>query len=145
LDFVDRTDYLAFMQRHGRRAVGGEGFSMNAIVAIVPNSGIPGFIDVRDRGFTARTQTTGPGIRGAEGAFRVESVLSRVVRGIGQLRERQRQAEIARRNSPLSLDDAWAGGWYARSRAMQEALLQRECSAGAKPVQPTQDWDDKLD
>ena len=66
-------------------------------------------------------------------------------RRFGQVLERRRLAEIERQDSPLSLDDAWAGGWYARSRKQQEALLVPAYAATAQSAPQRQDWDDKLD
>jgi hypothetical protein len=88
---------------------------------------------------------TAPPIRDLGGESRARTFLAWVFRRIGQMLERHRQAEVLRRNSPLSLDDAWIGGWYARSRILQEAMLQRECSKRAGPLPRRQDWDDKLD
>jgi hypothetical protein len=64
---------------------------------------------------------------------------------MAQMLERRREAEMARRNVPLSLDDAWAGGWYARSRMLQDSLPQRERPTDATPATHIQDWDDRLD
>jgi hypothetical protein len=66
-------------------------------------------------------------------------------RRVGQVLERRRLAEIERQDRPLSLDDAWTGGWYARSRMQQEALLVPAYAATAQSARQPQDWDDKLD
>jgi len=71
--------------------------------------------------------------------------LALVVDRIGRILERRRQVEVAMRNDPLTLDDAWAGGWYARSQVLQDALLQRGCTTSAQPAPSRIDWDDKLD
>ena len=72
-------------------------------------------------------------------------LLSLVVHRSGLMLERRRLAKIARQNSPLSLDDAWAGGWYAHSRMLQEALLRPAYATSAQSAPHRQDWDDKLD
>lgn len=115
------------------------------MIAVFSKGSISGFIDVREHAFAAIAQPTAPRVRDTEGELCAESFLASVVRRIGRMLERRRKAEIARRNSPLSLDDAWAGGWYARGRVLQEALFQREGSTSTKPAPRRQDWDDKLD
>jgi hypothetical protein len=115
------------------------------MTAIVSNGRLSDFTDIRKDAFAAPAKEIVPRIDGMGGEFRAARSLALVVRRIGQMRERRRQAEIARRNAPLSLDDAWAGDWYARSRILQEALLQRQCSTSAKPTPLRQDWDDRLD
>jgi len=115
---------------------------MNALVAKGRRSD---FIDVLEPAFAATARKTAPRIDDARGELRAKLSLASVVHQIGQMLERRRQAEIGRRNSPLSLDDAWAGGWYARSRILPEPLLQRGRSTGANLAPRRQDWDDKLD
>jgi hypothetical protein len=115
------------------------------VSAIVSNGRIPDSNDVREPAFAATAQESPPRIVDARGDWHAAPALAFVVRGIGRMRERRRQAEIARRDSPLNLDEAWTGGWYARSRILQEALLQRESSTSAKLAPRRQDWDDKLD
>jgi hypothetical protein len=115
------------------------------MTAIVSNGRLSDITDVREHVFAATAKETALRIDGTGGELRTARSLALVVHRIEQMVERRRHAEIARRNGPLSLDDAWAGGWYARSRILQEALLQRQCSASATPAPPRQDWVDKLD
>ena len=103
------------------------------MIAFVSNGRIPDFIDVREPAFAATTQETAPTIDDAAGELRAARSLALIVHRIGQVLERRRQAEIARRNSLPSMDDSWAGGWYARSRILQEALLQRGARQARSP------------
>ena len=76
---------------------------------------------------------------------RVKAVLVRLIEGIGRRFDRRRQADVERLNGPLSLDEAWVGGWYGRSRALQDALLRGSVNAGGKSQPEPKTWDDKLD
>ena len=115
------------------------------MIALVSNSRISDFFGVRMPAFAARDRESGSRFVDTGIELRVARSLALVVRRIGRMLERRRHAEIARRSGPLSLDDAWAGGWYARSQILQEALLQRGCLTSAKPSPRRLDWDDKLD
>jgi hypothetical protein len=115
------------------------------MIAFVSNNRISDFIDVRKPAFAATSQDSASCVVDGGGELRVARSLALVVHGIGRILERRRHAEIARRSNPLSLDDAWTGGWYARSRILQDALQQRGCSTSAKPAPRWLDWDDKLD
>lgn len=59
--------------------------------------------------------------------------------------ERRRQADIERLNRPLNLDEAWVGGWYERSRALEDGLLHGSLNAGGKAKHEPKNWDDRLD
>ena len=109
--------------------------------AFVSSGRVSDSIDVQKPALAAAGQESTPCIDDAGGQLRVASSLGLVFHRIGRILERRRHAEIARRNGPLSLDDAWAGGWYARS----QILLQRVCSTSAKPAPRRLDWDDRLD
>jgi hypothetical protein len=117
----------------------------SSMIAFVSNSRIFDFFDNRKPAFTARDKDSGSHFVDAGVGLRVARSFALVVRQIGRMLERHRHAEIARQSGPLSLDDAWAGGWYARSQIRQEALLQRGCPTSAKPSPRRLDWDDKLD
>ena len=68
---------------------------------------------------------------------RVQALLTRLIAGIERRFERRRQADIVRLNGPLNFDEAWAGGWYGRSREVQDGLMQRHLNAGGKaPPEP---------
>ena len=64
---------------------------------------------------------------------------------IGRRFERRRQADIERLSRPLSLDEAWVGGWYGRSRVLQDGLLHESLNAGGKTKPEPKNWDDRLD
>jgi hypothetical protein len=49
-------------------------------------------------------------------------------------RERERDAERARVNGPLSLDDSWTGGWYERRRQVAESLARQNAERQARPA-----------
>jgi hypothetical protein len=115
------------------------------MIAFVSSGRVSDSIDVQKPALAAAGQESAPCIDDAGGELRVARSLALVFHRIGRILERRRHAEIARRNGPLSLDDAWAGGWYARSQILQEALLQRVCSTSAKPAPRRLDWDDRLD
>jgi hypothetical protein len=115
------------------------------MTAFVSDGRVPDLIDARKPAFAASGQEAAHRIDHARDRLRAAGPLALVVHRIGQMFERRRHAEVARRSSPLSLDDAWAGGWYARSRMLQEALLQQAGSTSAKPAPRQPDWDDKLD
>jgi len=107
--------------------------------------GRPGALMVRGRAFAVVTPPTTPRNRDTAGTWRWHDMLANALRWAGQVLERRRLAEIAWQKRPLSLDDAWAGGWYARSRSLQQALVQHDRRAHAAPASSTQDWDDRLD
>jgi len=68
---------------------------------------------------------------------RVQALLTRLIAGIERRFERRRQADIGRLIGPLNFDEAWAGGWYGRSRELQDGLMQRHLNAGGKaPPEP---------
>ena len=68
---------------------------------------------------------------------RVQVLLARLVGRIERRFERRRQADIVRLNRPLNFDEAWVGGWYGRSRELQDGLMQRRLIAGGKtPPEP---------
>jgi len=115
------------------------------MTAIVSSGRLLDFADVREHVFAATAKETALRIDDTGGEFRAVRLLALVVRRVEQMRERRRCAEDIRLDGPLSLDDAWAGGWYARSRILQGALLQRRCSTSAKPAPLRRDWDDALD
>lgn len=115
---------------------------MNAIASI---RSVPGSMDVREHAFAATAQPTPPRLRETQGELRADSFFAPVLRRILRTLEGRRLAEIARRTGPLSLDDAWAGDWYARSRERQAAVYQQACSTDTKPAPRRQDWDDRLD
>jgi hypothetical protein len=115
------------------------------MIAIVSNGRLPVCTDARTPAFATSGHGAVGRIDDARGQLPVAHSLALVVAWIGRLLERRRHAEIARRNSPLSLDDAWVGGWYGRSHMLQEALLQQRCSTRAEPAPRRLDWDDKLD
>ena len=76
---------------------------------------------------------------------RAKTFLTRLIADIGRWLERRRQADIERLNRPLSLDEAWAGGWYGRSRLLQEALLHESLNTARTPKPEPKNWDDRLD
>src|SRR5207244_11163498 len=63
---------------------------------------------------------------------RAKALLVRLIEGIGRGFDRRRQADVERLDSPLSLDEAWVGGRYGRSRALQDALVRGRLNAGGK-------------
>ena len=76
---------------------------------------------------------------------RSKALLVRLIDGIVRRFDRRRRADVERLNGPLSLDEAWVGGWYGHSRALQDALLQGSLNAGGKSKPEPKTWDDKLD
>lgn len=113
------------------------------MIAVALKRSTPGCLDLREGMHAVATSATAPGAGDPKRGSLANRTVARMLGRIGELLERRRQAERARRNRPLSLDDAWAGGWYAQSRMSAHALLQRSGPKGAPP--PQQDWDDKLD
>ena len=91
---------------------------MNAIASI---RSVPGSIDVR-----SMRRGNGPADPPASGKRKANCVpmasSPRCYAGYCERSNVADSAEIAQRIGPLSLDDAWAGGWYARSRERQEPL-----------------------
>lgn len=76
---------------------------------------------------------------------RVKDFVTRFLSSIGRRFERRRQADAECPTRPLSLDEAWAGGWYGRSRMLQEGLLNGSLnSARTRKPEPI-NWDDRLD
>jgi hypothetical protein len=110
--------------------------------AVVSNARKSDFIVARNPAFAADARETMPRPDDGKHPSRAMGALALI---IGRMCERRRRAEIARRSSPLSLDDAWAGAWYARSRLLQQTLLQQRGPASMKLAPPPLDWDDKLD
>ena len=76
---------------------------------------------------------------------RAKDFLTRLIGSIGRRLERRRRADIEPLNRPLSLDEAWGGGWYARSRILQEGLLRGSVSTGRYSNPEPKNWDDRLD
>jgi hypothetical protein len=76
---------------------------------------------------------------------RVKALLTWLFGSIGRRFERRRQADIERLSRPLSLDEAWVGGWYGRSRVPQDGLLHKSLNAGGKAKPEPKSWDDRLD
>lgn len=75
----------------------------------------------------------------------VQAFLVRLTEGIGRRLEDLRQADVERLSRPLSLDEAWTGGWYERSRLLQKGLSQGRPVRGQSPKPHPQSWDDRLD
>jgi len=76
---------------------------------------------------------------------RAKALLVRLIEGVRRRFDGRRQADVERLDRPLSLDEAWVGGWYGRSRALQDALLRGSVNAGGKSQPEPKTWDDKLD
>jgi hypothetical protein len=76
---------------------------------------------------------------------RAKDFVTRLFGAIGRRLERRRLADIDLLNRPLSLDEAWAGGWYGRSRVLQEGLLRGSANTGRKLNPEPKNWDDRLD
>ena|SRR5437588_8159563 len=76
---------------------------------------------------------------------RAKALLVRLIEGIGRRFDRRRQADVEHLDRPLSLDEEWAGGWYGRSRSLQDALLRGSLNAGGKSKPEPKTRDDKLD
>jgi len=114
------------------------------MIAVESNNRLCG-LTLRERAYAVVTPPTPRLDRDTAGTPRRHDLLANAVRWAGRVLERRRLAEIAWQKRPLSLDDAWAGGWYARSRSLQQALVQHDRRAHAAPASSTQDWDDRLD
>ena len=76
---------------------------------------------------------------------RVKALLARLIGGIGRRLEPRRQVDIEGLNRPLSLDEAWTGGWYGRSRLLREGLLHGSLNTARTPKPEPKNWDDRLD
>lgn len=76
---------------------------------------------------------------------RAKDFVTRLIGAVGRRLERRRLADIDLLNRPLSLDEAWAGGWYGRSRVLQEGLLPGSVNTGRKSNPEPKNWDDRLD
>jgi hypothetical protein len=76
---------------------------------------------------------------------RMKALLTRLIGSIVRRFERRRQADIEHLDRPLSLDEAWVGGWYGRSRVLQDGLLHGSLNAGGKSKPEPKTWDDSLD
>jgi hypothetical protein len=79
------------------------------------------------------------------GKASVQAFLIRLIEGIGRGLERHRQADVERLSKPLSLDEAWTGGWYERSRLLQKGLSQGSPNTAQSPKLDPKNWDDRLD
>jgi hypothetical protein len=113
--------------------------------AFATNVNIPGFAAGGAGASPATARASIPAIDDATAMSPAQRLLDRVIRRIAQARRRRSEAAIARLKSPLSLDDAWVGGWYGRDHALRQALRQHGSSTGATSAHDRQDWDDKLD
>ena len=76
---------------------------------------------------------------------RVQAFLIRLIEGIGRGLEHNRQVDVERLSRPLSLDEAWTGGWYERSRLLQKGLSQGSPNTAQSPKVDPKNWDDRLD
>lgn len=76
---------------------------------------------------------------------RAKDFVTRLFGAIWRRLERRRLADIDLLNRPLSLDEAWAGGWYGRSRVLHEGLLRGSVNTGRKLNPEPKNWDDRLD
>lgn len=73
-------------------------------------------------------------------------LVARLVELLDAMHRRRQDVATTRRNGPLSHDDAWVGGWYARNGAILEAALPRDrARTPAVPAVRRQHWDDRLD
>jgi hypothetical protein len=122
-------------------------FSMNAVLigsntVSVPNAGKHAVTAV---GETERVSRKAVSAYIQMSRARVKAFLTRLIGGIGRTLERRRQADIQRLNRPLSLDEAWAGGWYGRSRLLQEGLLHGSLNSAQTRKPEPKNWDDRLD
>jgi hypothetical protein len=73
-------------------------------------------------------------------------LVARLIALLEAMHRRRQDIATTRRNGPLSHDDAWAGGWYARNGAILQAAFLRDCAGiSTVPAVRRQDWDDRLD
>jgi hypothetical protein len=68
---------------------------------------------------------------GSANAARARGIIARAVAVLEAVFERRRSASSGRTRGPISLDDAWTGGWYERDRALQAALIDRMAATPA--------------
>jgi hypothetical protein len=84
-------------------------------------------------------------IQNSASETRAKALLARLIGSIGRRFERRRQADIERLNGPLSLDEAWVGGWYGRSHVLQDGLPHGCVNGRGKSKPEPKNWDDRLD
>jgi len=75
----------------------------------------------------------------------VEAILVRLSEPILGGPARHAQAEADRLSRPLSLDEAWTGRWYERSRMLQKTVAQAIPNRTQSTKPYPRNWDDRLD
>jgi hypothetical protein len=116
----------------GRRLVGVPNVEKRALVSI----------SEVERGLGVVAETL---LRNTAGKTRVKDLVTRLLGSIGRRLERRGQADTDCPGRPLSLDEAWAGGWYGRSRMLQEGVLNGSLNAARTRKPEPMNWDDRLD
>ena len=116
----------------GRNIVGGPNVEKRALTSIGEAERVPG--NAADTILQDTVSKT-----------RAKDFVTRLIGSIGRRLERRRQADIERPSGPLSLDEAWAGGWYGHSRLLQEGLFHGSLNSARTRKPEPKNWDDRLD
>lgn len=116
----------------GSNLVGGANVEKRALIAVGEAERVPG-------------KAANAHLQDAVRKTRAKDFVTRLIGSIGRTLERRGQADLERLNKPLSLDEAWVGRWYGRSRLLQEGLLHGSLNSARTPKSEPKSWDDRLD